>query len=201
MSETWVCVHQWTCWETLNTQAWPLGSTQGGQAGSGSPRAGTECLSVQEDHLRVEKNTSASTLISLHLPPSPPPPPQLLPVLMEGKNFQLFPSLFFQTDDSLRRGIPPSPIPIPCHPMHRCHRSGPSCCAGTVMAIFGCFMGVAPQGRGCGGASAASFQSPSPFQVPPHPHPSSGQPGSGRREGSLLSPGINNSGGYSALRT
>lgn len=167
---------------------------------SGSPCTGTEGLPIREDHLRVENDTSASTLIS---PSSPaiPPPPQLLPVLMEGKNFQLFPSLFFQTGDSLRRGIPPSPVPIPCHPMHRYHRSGPSCCAGTVMSIFGCFMGVAPQGRGCGGASAASFQSPSPFQVPLHPHPSSGRPGSGRREGSLLSLGINNSGGYSALRT
>lgn len=157
--------------------------------------------------MQAEKGfQSRKTTSGWRITPQPPhssplhlPSPQLLPVLMEGKNFQLFPSLFFQTGDSLRREIPPLQSLVtlcidaigPAHPV----------VLGQSWLFLGAFMGVAPQGMGCGGASAASFQSPSPFQVPPHPHPSSGQPGSGRREGSLPSVGINNSGGYSALRT
>jgi hypothetical protein len=133
---------------------------------------------------------SASTLPpSLHLP---------APSCFDGrKNFQLFPSLFFQTGDSLGKGIPPpQTINLCINAIDR----GPSCYSGTVTVIFGCFMGVASQGRGCGGAQLPSSSRHPPSQVPPHPHPIL-WPSSGRGEGSLLSQGINNSGGYSALRT
>lgn len=120
---------------------------------------------VQAEKGFPSRKTTSRWRITPQSPRSSPlhlPPPQLLPVLMEGKNFQLFPSLFFQTGDSLRRGIPPSPTP--CHPMHRCHRSGPSCCAGTVMPIFGCFYGGGSSGEGMWGCLSCLL--PVPFPLP-----------------------------------
>lgn len=88
----------------------------------------------------------------------------------------------FQTGDSLGKGIPPSPnhhstyISMPWFQAH------PVVLRVTV--IFGCFMGVVPQGRAYGGYSAAFSQSapPLPGSSPPPSHPPCLS--SGRREGS-----------------
>lgn len=142
--------------------------------------------------MQAEKGfLSRKTTSGWRTTPQPPqssplhlPPPQLLPVLMEGKNFQLFPSLFFQTGDSLRRGIPPSPAP--CHPMHRCHRSGPSCCAGTLMAIFGCFYGGGDSGGDVGVPQLPPSTPLPPSRFLPTPtHPLASQARGGGKEACL----------------
>lgn len=157
--------------------------------------AGACGLPLPEDHHRVEDASRPPPLISLSTLPPPP-----APSCFDGrKKFQLFPSLFFQTGDSLGKGIPPSPnhhstyISMPWFQAHPVVL--------RVVVIFGCFMGVVPQGRAYGGYSAAFSQSTSPLpgSSPPPSHPLCLS--SGRREGSLLSRGINNSGGYSALKT
>lgn len=151
----------------------PLGIEAGPQ---GSPRA---CPEPEGPPMPVpgglpSLKTTTGWRMHLGLHPASPRPPSHHPApsCFDGrKNFQLFPSLFFQTGDSLGKGIPPSPN----HP--GTYVSMPRIQAHPVVlritVIFGCLTGVVPQGRAYGGAQ---LPSPSPHAPPwslPTPSPSS----------------------------
>lgn len=76
------------------------------------PAEGQWALRAAAPGLPSLKTTTGERMhLSLHRSsPHPPPLPPPAPSCFDGrKKFQLFPSLFFQTGDSLGKGIPPSP--------------------------------------------------------------------------------------------
>lgn len=131
-----------------------------------APGCRPQGLPHPEDPHRMEDVSQPPPLTALSVCPPAPLHPQLLPVLMEGKMFGFFPSLFFQTGDSLGRGIP-----LPKPPGHLCAH-------GRVQAhpvvlgghgYFWALCGGGTPGEGMWGCSAAFSQavSPNPGSSPP----------------------------------
>ena len=125
-------------------------------------------LPLPEDHHRVEEASRPPPIIS----PSIPHLSQLLPVLMEGKNFSFF-LLYFsrRVTRSGKEFPPPQTIIIP---INRCHRYRPILLCWDSHRYFWALYGGGTPGEGIWWEGAQlSFPSPHPpSQVPPHPHPS-----------------------------